>query len=150
MFIHYFTSCKLFMVEMNNCMLELCNIVEKLVFDNLNYYEMYLSILPNGSFMLYFLDRLLLSHSKSLSFHLSHNLSSLLIIKLIKLISWLFPSSSLFLFSLFFLLHDNFITNNLFHDLSFVIKCTMLFRILPRSAFYIFKFNYFWILSMNL
>lgn len=108
MLIHYFTSFKLSMIEVNNRVFQFSNIIEELTFGDL-------PIFTNRSLLFNLLDRCLLSHSKPLTFHLPHNFPSFFIIKFIKLISLCFPPISFLFFTLFFLLHNDFITNNFFH-----------------------------------
>lgn len=79
---------------------------------------MYLSVFADCPLLLNFLHWLFLSHSQPFPFHFPHNFPCLLIVKLIQFISFPLLPVSLFLFSLLFLLHDYFITDNFLHDLS--------------------------------
>ena len=109
-FIHDFTSLEFLVVEVYNSEFEFGDVVEELVFHDL-------TILSNVSFFLLFFDWNIFSHFKPLAFHFSHDLSGLLVVKLIELIPvCLLPAPSLFL-SLLFLLHDDFIPDSFFHNL---------------------------------
>lgn len=57
-----------------------------------------------------------LVHSQSLVSHLPHDLLRFFVFKLIKLIPFLFLSTTSLFFSLLLLLHDDFVSHHLFED----------------------------------
>lgn len=115
---------------------------------------MYLSVFSSSSLMLDFGLWCFFSHSQSFRLHFFHNLLSFFIFELIKLISISLLSLPCFLFTLLFLLHDYLVANDFLHNLCLLAFFTILFRMLPKRAFYIvfyssfelyYKFENIWI-----
>ena len=108
--VHDFAPFELFVVEVDDGVLEFGDMVEELVFHDF-------TIFSNGPLFFVLFDGGFLSHFHSFSFHFLHDFSGFCIIEFIEFIIFgLFPSSGLF-FSLLFLLHDDLIPDCFLHDL---------------------------------
>ena len=147
MFVHYFTSFELFVVEMDYCVFEFGHPVQELTFHDLYFnIKQYLSVFSDCSFLLDFLDRFIFGHLHSFGSHFPHDLSCLLVVEIIEFIMICFTTSSGLLLTLLFLLHDDFVTDGFLHYLWVQTWLgTMLLRIFPISSFYIVDGNLEWL-----